>query len=382
MTTVGDIRTIMDTAYPPHLAESWDKVGLICGDPAAEVRHVVFALDCTDAVVQAAIDAGAQMIITHHPLLLKSVTSVAADTPKGRVIHRLIQENIALFAAHTNADSARGGVNDVLAETLGLIPGASLSTVGEPHIDRWTVMVPLDAAEAVKQAMFAAGAGSIGTYTDCAFSVVGEGQFTPTEAANPTIGQANVAETVAEQRITMIAPRHARHEIYAAMVKAHPYEVVAHECVTLNNTTPPEEQTGIGRICSLPEPMTFAEFVQQVADRLPTTVWGVRAAGDPAKMVHTVAVASGAGDSFLDQVARSGVDAFVTSDLRHHPVDEYLRAGGPAIIDTAHWASESPWLASAAKLLEENAKVQTTVLDVRTDPWTISAHSQDAQQAQ
>ena len=119
--------------------------------------------------------------------------------------------------------------------------------------------------------------------------------------------------------------------------------------------------------------MRFADFVQQVADRLPETAWGVRAAGDPELLVKTVAVSSGAGDGFLDKVRALGVDAYITSDLRHHPVDEHLRAGGPAVIDTAHWASEFPWTSQAADVVAAEG-VDTEIIDIRTDPWALSAH--------
>jgi len=109
MTTVADIRAIVEEAYPPHLAESWDKVGLICGDPADQVHKVAFALDCTQEVAERAVEAGAQMLVVHHPLLLFGTHTVAADTPKGRIIHTLIRHGVALMAAHTNADSARPG---------------------------------------------------------------------------------------------------------------------------------------------------------------------------------------------------------------------------------------------------------------------------------
>ena len=131
---------------------------------------------------------------------------------------------------------------------------------------------------------------------------------------------------------------------------------------------------GLGRIGDLPEPMRLADFVQRVADRLPVTEWGVRAAGDPERMVQRVAVSSGAGDSHLAAAKALGADVFVTSDLRHHPVDEALRDGGPAIIDTAHWASEFPWCEQAAELVACEASVEVEVLNIRTDPWTISAH--------
>ncbi len=278
-TTVGEIRRVIHEAYPPQLAEPWDAVGLVCGDPTDEVNTVAFALDCTQEVADKAVELGAQMLVVHHPLLLRGVTSVAADTPKGKVIHTLIRNGVALLAAHTNADKARPGVNDKLAELVGIKPGRPI--------------VPVE-----------------------------------------------------------------------------PYENL-------------DEALGLGRVGELEEPVTLREFTQRVADALPETEWGVRAAGDPERMVKRVAVSSGSGDSFLDQAAALGVDVYVTSDLRHHPVDEHLRAAhlaepeGPAVVDTAHWASEFPWTAQARDIVEDVLRVNTEIIDVRTDPWTISAHKEN-----
>lgn len=278
-TTVGEIRRVIHEAYPPQLAESWDAVGLVCGDPADEVSTVAFALDCTQEVADKAVELGAQMLVVHHPLLLRGVTTVAADTPKGKVIHTLIRGGVALLAAHTNADKARPGVNDKLAELVGIKPGRPI--------------VPVE-----------------------------------------------------------------------------PYENL-------------DEALGLGRVGELEEPVTLREFTQRVADALPETEWGVRAAGDPERMVKKVAVSSGSGDSFLDQAAALGADVYVTSDLRHHPVDEHLRAAhlaepeGPAVVDTAHWASEFPWTAQARDIVESALRVNTEIIDVRTDPWTISAHKEN-----
>ncbi|AGP30510.1 Nif3-like dinuclear metal center hexameric protein [Corynebacterium terpenotabidum] len=266
--TVGEVVALIEDAYPPRLAESWDACGLVCGDPADPVSRVLVALDCTDAVADAAIDAGADFLLVHHPPLLRGVTGVPVTHPKGRIIHRLIREGVALYAAHTSADAARPGVNDRLAELLGVTPGAPLTPVPD-GVD------PLTA-------------------------------------------------------------------------------------------------TGIGRVGDLDTPMTLREFADRVADRLPTTVWGVRAAGDPDRMIRRVAVASGSGDSFLGTVAGLDVDCFVTSDLRHHPVDEHLRGGGCVVVDTAHWASEFPWCAQAAEMLATaDPRLSTGVIDLRTDPWTV-----------
>lgn len=375
MTQVKDVVGALEAAYPPALAESWDQVGLVCGDPEAEVRKVVFALDCTQEVAEAAVRAGAQMLVVHHPLLLRGVHSVAADTPKGKVIHTLIAGGCALFAAHTNADSARPGVSDKLAELVGITPGRPIKPVRLGGTDKWGVHVPPNSAEQLKQALFAAGAGAIGDYRECAFCLDGTGEFTPEEGADPTDGQVGEHYTAPETRVEFVAPTTLRRRLTDTLRANHPYEEPAFDVVQLEDTADLSHATGLGRVGELPEPMTLREFTQQVANALPETVWGVRAAGDPDQMVQKVAVSSGSGDSFLADVSKLGVDVYVTSDLRHHPVDEHLRAGGPAVIDTAHWASEFPWTTQAEGIVAPLG-VATEILPMRTDPWTVSAHPQ------
>lgn len=372
--TVADVRRVLDAAYPPALAEGWDRVGLICGDPDEAVSRVAVALDCTDAVADAAIEAGAQMLVVHHPLLLRGVSSVAADTPKGRILHKLIRAGVALFAAHTNADSARPGVNDRLAEILGVTPGAPLAPKPGGDLDAWVVRVPAGHVEEVKRAVFDAGAGEVGDYDSCCFQLSGRGQFRPGEDSDPFIGDRGRVEHVDEERIEFVAEPGLRAAIHAALIAAHPYEEPSYDILESRvGDLDPDSALGIGRVGDLDEPMPFRDFVARVGERLPSTVWGVRGAGDPDRMIRRVAVASGSGDSFLDTARALGVDAFVTSDLRHHPVDEALREGGPCIVDTAHWASEFPWCGQAAELLADALDVDARVLDIRTDPWVVSA---------
>ncbi|WP_080793956.1 Nif3-like dinuclear metal center hexameric protein [Corynebacterium pacaense] len=372
--TVGGIREIMDAAYPPALAESWDRVGLICGDPENPVRRVALALDCTQEVAQRAVDIGADMLIIHHPLLLRGVTSVAADEPKGRVLHTLIRGGVALFSAHTNADSARPGVNDKLAELVGITPGRPISPRYLGGLDKWGVHVPGKDAAQVKRRLFDAGAGTIGDYSECTFEVEGTGQFRPLEGANLTEGEPDELFRAPELRIEFVAPRHLRDTLIDVLREQHPYEEPAFDIVGMESTIPLDSAFGLGRVGELPEAMRLADFVQQVADNLPETVWGVRASGDPDALVRRVAVSSGSGDGFLNDVIKLGVDVYVTSDLRHHPVDEYLRAGGPAVIDTAHWASEFPWTFQVREILQVQAPhIEVDVLNIRTDPWTLSA---------
>lgn len=261
------IETVL-RAYPASLAAEWDTgIGLTCGDPTDEVSSVLLAVDADQATVDEAIGLGAALLLTHHPLLFRPVQSVAADTTKGALIHRMIRFGVAHFAAHTNADSAVGGVNDALCEALSI-------TRGRP-------LVP-----------------------DTNGSV-----------------------------------------------------------------------TGSGRVGVLPEPLSLRDFARLVADRLPATVGGIRAAGDPDRVISTVAVCGGAGDSFLSAAADAGADVYLTSDLRHHVVAEFVAVpGNPAVVEVAHWAGEWPWLPRAAAVIEAaHPDVVVTVSVTRTDPWTLHA---------
>ncbi|MFN3340552.1 MAG: Nif3-like dinuclear metal center hexameric protein [Dietzia sp.] len=372
--TLADVIDLLEHAYPPRLAESWDRVGLVAGDPTAQVGTVVVAVDATDAVVDHALALGADLLLVHHPPLLRGVHSIAADTPKGRLLHKLVAGGCALYSAHTNADSARPGVNDALAETLGLTPGRPLAPTGDGTVDRWVVTVPDDDVEDLLHAVFAAGAGRMSGYTECSFSVPGTGRFRPGDGTDPAIGVVGEPERVSETRVEFVAPPELRSAVRRAVTAAHPYEVPAMD-VLVNHAGPGPgpEDTGLGRICELAEPMTLVEFTELVGARLPQTRWGVRAAGDPDTEIRRVALCGGSGDSLLGAARAAGADVYLTGDLRHHVVDEHLREGGPVLVDAAHWALEFPWCAQAAALLEEGVGVTATVCDLRTDPWTVAS---------
>jgi dinuclear metal center YbgI/SA1388 family protein len=366
---LAEVIDVLDQAYPPRLAQSWDSVGLVCGDPDDVLGSVTIAVDATAAVVDEVPDGG--LLLAHHPLLLRGVDTVAASTAKGALVHRLIRSGRSLFTAHTNADSASPGVSDALAHALGLTVEGVLAPLpaGAEH-DKWVIFVPPENAEAVRAAVFAAGAGRIGDYSQCSWSVTGTGQFLPGDGTSPAIGSVGAVERVMEDRVEVVAPAGARHQVLSAMRAAHPYEEPAFDIVAL---TPPPSDVGLGRICALPQPEPLHTFVSRVRAGLPQTSWGVRAAGDPDMWVSRVAVCGGAGDSLLDAAATAGVQAYVTADLRHHPADEHRRASEVALIDVAHWASEYPWCAQAAEVLRAalGDALSVRVCPIRTDPWNL-----------
>lgn len=366
---LAEVIEALDEAYPPRLAQAWDSVGLVCGDPDDALDSVTVAVDATPAVVDQVPQGG--LLLAHHPLLLRGVDTVAASTPKGALVHRLIRTGRSLFTAHTNADSAAPGVSDALADALGLtVEGVLEPVAAAADLDKWVVYVPRENAEAVQEAVFEAGAGHIGDYSHCSWSVSGVGQFLPHEGASPAIGSVGSVERVAEDRFEVVAPARARGAVLAAMRAAHPYEEPAFDIFAL--VAPPSD-AGLGRIGRLARPEPLRDFVSRVGAALPRTSWGVRAAGDPDLPVSRVAVCGGAGDSLLAAAAAADVQAYVTADLRHHPADEHRRASGVALVDVAHWASEFPWCEQAAGALRSRfgAALPVRVCTIRTDPWNV-----------
>jgi hypothetical protein len=262
-------------------------------------------------------------------------------------------------------------VSDALAQAIGIEVDGVLSPLSDgPALDKWVVFVPQDEAEAVRAAMFGAGAGQLGHYSQCSWSVTGTGQFLPHEGATPAIGSAGSVERVTEDRVEVIAPASARPAVLAAIRAAHSYEEPAFDVFAL---APLPGDVGLGRVGSLSSPESLRRFASRVNHGLPRTTWGIRAAGDPDTEVTRVAVCGGAGDSLLDAAAAAGVDVYVTADLRHHPADEHQRASDVALIDVAHWASEFPWCEQAAEVLRNRfgSGLTVRVSDIRTDPWNI-----------
>ncbi|MDM7853707.1 Nif3-like dinuclear metal center hexameric protein [Cellulomonas alba] len=375
---LADVVGWLERRYPPATAEQWDAVGLVVGEPADAVRRVLFAVDPVAEVADEALEWGADLVVTHHPLLLRPVHSMAATTFKGALLHRLVRGGVGLYAAHTNADAATGGVADALADVLGLVDTEPLVPVPAEPLDKHVVFVPVDASEVLVDALAAAGAGAIGAYTRCAWVTTGEGTFTPGPGARPAIGSVGQTERLDEARVEMVAPRRLRGAVVAAMRAAHPYEEPSFDVLELASWP---GATGTGRVGRLAEPEPLTAFARRVAEALPATPQGIRYAGDPGGLVTRVAVVGGSGDSLFDAVRAAAVDAYVTSDLRHHPALEQREraaheAGGrPYLVDTAHFASEWPWLARAARTLEADAAaagltVETRVSTRRTDPWT------------
>ena len=367
--TLGRVVDWLEDRYPPHTAESWDAVGLVCGRRDAPLRTVLVTVDVTDAAIAESRRVGAELIVAHHPLLLRGIHTLDEATPKGRRLTALIKAGIGLYCAHTNADTGPHGTVAALASALGLIDAVPLQATNPLQRDKIITFVPDDHVEIVLAAMAAAGGGAIGAYDSCSFRSSGTGRFRPLAGADPFVGTVGEVTDVAEQRLEMITERARRGAVLAALKAAHPYETPAYDVIEL---APEPSGDGFGRVGAV-APTTLRGFAEQVAAALPAHASGVRVAGDPDRPVRRVAVLAGAGDSFLDAARHSGADVYVTSDLRHHPADEALAwDGAPALVDIAHAAAEWLWLPPLADAMRAATGVEVIVTEACSDPWTFT----------
>ena len=338
-TPLAAVAAALEAWAPPGSAQSYDNVGLQVGDARRPVRRALLALDLTPAVVEEAREAGADLIITHHPLLFRPLKRLTADGFVSSLALRLAEAGIALYSIHTNLDSAPGGVSFALAEHLGLRDVRFLDPF-EDSLYKLATFVPADAFEAVREALAEAGAGRIGAYEACAFATSGEGFFRPTEHANPTIGEAGgPLERVEEMRLEVEVARWDLGRVVGALKAAHPYEEVAYDVYPIAQTY---SQAGLGAVGTLPEPEPLDAFLRRVAERL--EAGSLRYSGDPDARVETVAVCGGAGSSFTGRALRAGADAYVTADVTYHTFFDVLGTDGRprmALIDAGHYETEA-----------------------------------------
>lgn len=322
----------LENVAPLSYQESYDNAGLIVGDPNAPVHKALISLDCTEEVVDEAIAKGCDLIISHHPIVFKGLKKLTGQSYVERTVIKAIRNNIALYAIHTNLDNILGGVNSKLAEKLSLQAPAILSPKAG-LLKKLTVYVPRSHVEEVRDALFAGGAGQIGDYDQCSYNTVGYGTFRPLEGADPAIGHIGQQERVEETKIEVVYPAHSERNILVGMFAAHPYEEVAYNIVSLDNTMP---YAGSGIIGNLSTPMDEVDFLQYLKDRLQLQV--IRHTRLLGKRIERVAVCGGAGGFLLPLAKRSGADVFVTADYKYH---EFFDADGQILIaDIGHFESE------------------------------------------
>ncbi len=364
---------------PPLLAEQDDRIGLQVGTAGTEIQKVLVSLEVTPEVVEEAVRERAQLIISHHPLLRDPLADLNYDIFPASLAVKLIENRIHLYVAHTNLDAAPGGVNDILAQRLGLA-GVAVLMPSPQKLYKLAVFVPRGYEEAVRQAISAAGAGWIGNYSECTFQTAGWGTFRPLPGADPFLGKVGELQKVREVRLETVVPEHAMRAVVQAMLDSHPYEEVAYDVYLLNNRA---GQAGLGRVGRLPEKRPLRVFAKQVRDAL--GLQGVRLVGDPGRSVDRVALCGGAGMALMPRAARVGAEVFVTGDVKHHDAHKALELG-IAVIDAGHHGTERVVVPAMANYLVKQAaaageRLEVVVSSINTEPFVAQDQFLESREA-
>jgi dinuclear metal center YbgI/SA1388 family protein len=365
--SVHEIVSWFEEWAPASLAEPEDPIGLQLGNMNQSLTTIAIALDVTESVVDEAIQRGAKLIIAHHPLIYRPLRAIRTDHPDGNIITKLLSHQISVYIAHTNFDVAEGGVNDMLAQLFGLEHIAIFKNTKREERFKLIVFIPKDDYYAVSEAMFAAGAGSMGNYKHCGFASSGLGTFVPLEGAMPALGVINAKERVEEIRFETIVSAKRIDSVIQAMRETHPYEEVAYDLLRLEHGG---KHYGLGRMGTLPQPMTLQHFSEKIKQAL--NISSIRIVGNAERLISKVAVLGGSGKSLIKHAINAGVDVYVTGDIDHHTAHDAL-AANLALIDPGHHMEHILKLKLAERLNQwlqhQGVQVNVYASEISTDPF-------------
>ncbi len=329
---IQEILSVLEAYAHPSMQESYDNAGLITGHTGQDCTGVLCTLDCTEEVIEEAIQKSCNLVVAHHPIVFKGLKQLNGKNYVERAVIRAIKNDIAIYAIHTNLDNAWNGVNHKIAQKLGVKPLQVLQPMGRQLLKLYTY-VPHNEVENVKNALFAAGAGTIGNYRECSFSVKGEGTFTAGDDAEPYVGKTGVRHTEPETRLEVLLPVHQKNAVLKALQEAHPYEEVAYELVQLENMHP---YAGAGLLTELSEDVDPEEFLKMVKTNMQVPC--IKHTARPHKKIKRVAVCGGAGSFLINNALRAKADVYITSDLKYH---EFFDAEDRLwLLDIGHYESE------------------------------------------
>jgi dinuclear metal center YbgI/SA1388 family protein len=347
MPTVAQIADFLEEVAPTRLAAEWDNVGLLLGERGKRVERLMTCLTVTPESAEEAISSRVEMIVSHHPIFFRPVQRLTDATPEGRMLLSLAGAGLAVYSPHTAFDNVAGGINEILAQRLGLVDVKPLR-VARPSDEllKLVVFVPEKDLGPVSDALFAAGAGHIGEYSQCSFRFAGTGTFFGSEATSPSVGKKGQREEVAELRLEVVCPADRVGEIVAAMRKAHSYEEPAFDIYRMQV---PPDKSGEGRVGQLPKATTLSELACSVKQLLRTKL--LQHVGDGRRSVRRVAIACGAGGSFVDDAAAAGADVLLTGEARFHE-SLAAQAKGLALILPGHYATERPGVEDLASRIQ------------------------------
>jgi dinuclear metal center YbgI/SA1388 family protein len=371
---IKDIAEKIKKIVPLKLAQDWDNVGLLIGDPQRNVKNILLTIDVTSEVLAEAKKLKTDLIISYHPVIWDGLKKINRDD----IVYDLIGAGIAVFSIHTALDAAAGGVNDGLAEIIGIVDGKPIGDyIDNPSGDNYklVVFVPIESAAKVSNAVFAAGAGAIGNYSNCGFIAEGTGTFLPLEGAKPAIGKKGKIEEVNEIRFETIVPAEKLTGCIAAMRKTHPYEEPAFDVFKLYNS---QSKFGLGRIGKLQKPMQLNKILERIKKHTGAKAFGIirprrDLVGNQKRVVKTAAVCAGSCGKIISSIIAAKADLYLTGELKHHQALAAQEAGLTCIC-LSHSVSERFILKRFAKQLQKQLKPITIKISKKdADPfkWKI-----------
>lgn len=329
---ISEIIHHLETIAPPALQESYDNAGLLTGSAAWECTGAITTLDATEEVIMEAKQRNCNLVIAHHPIIFKGLKKINGKNYAERAVIAAIKNDIAIYAIHTNLDNVLEGVSGKMAELLGL-QNVRILSHKQDTLKKLFTFVPIESAEVVRKAIFDAGGGNIGKYSQCSFNMDGLGTFTAKEGADPYIGEVGKPTTTREMKIEVVFPAHLEGSIVQAMLDAHPYEEVAYDVVALSNLY---QYAGSGVVGELPEPLDEPAFLTRLKEVFGLLV--IRHTPLLNRQVKRVALCGGAGSFLISSALGAGADVYVTGDVKYH---EFFDADGRMIIaDIGHFESE------------------------------------------
>ncbi len=361
--TIGEIVSYLDKIAPPAYQESYDNARLITGNKHDEAKGILCTLDATEEVIDEAISIGCNLVVAHHPIVFKGLKSITGNNYVERTVIKAIKNDIAIFAIHTNLDHVAHGVNQKIADKLELFKTKILKPKKE-ILSKLVTFAPIEATEKVLSALFDAGAGKIGEYSDCSFLSEGIGTFTPSQKANPTLGKKGISHRESETRIEVMMPQYLESRVLKALKKAHPYEEVAYFIQKLENEN---QIVGSGMLGELGDPMDEIPFLNFLKNKMELKV--IKHTRLLNKPIEKVALCGGAGIFLLNDAKRLGADVFITSDIKYH---EFFDAENQILIcDIGHYESEIFTKELIMELLSQNfTNIALYLTKIVTNPIT------------
>lgn len=360
-----DLIKKIEYKYPTNLAYSWDNVGLLVGEYNQDIKKVLVTLEANEKVIDEAIKNKVDLIITHHPFLFSKISKINTGDLKGKLIYKLIKNNISLYSMHTNFDIAKDGLNDYFMEVIGFNNTQILEKTHSEKLYKLAVYVPRDNQQEIRDVLAKNDAGHIGDYSHCTFNIDGVGTFKPQEGANPYLGEIGTVEKAQEVKIETIVEESKLNRVIAEVIKAHPYEEVAYDVYELKNTA---NEEGLGRIATLDTYSTLEELSNKIKNKLNMDY--IRVVGDLDTKINKIALCTGSGSDLIKLAKRQNAEVLITGDMKYHEAQDAIDMG-MCVIDCGHFETEDIFKDVMKRFVDTFEEFEVIKSEINLNPFKI-----------